>query len=197
MSDGQLSTRERIIETGLRLFSQKGYLGATTKEISAESGIAEVTLFRHFPSKESLFKEVLATYTFLPTLKEIVPLVEVIPYEEALAEIARRFIDTLRLRKDFIRIMHSECHLYPEEIKKLQHSFLAEMMDTLAAFFASRRRKGELKSFDGLLAARLFLGTFYHHFITREVVGIRVLDNYDDDTIIGGYINIFSRGTRK
>ncbi len=56
MSDGQLPTRERILETSLRLFSEKGYLGATTKEISAESGVAEVTLFRHFPSKESLFQ---------------------------------------------------------------------------------------------------------------------------------------------
>lgn len=192
-----MSTRERIIEASLRLFSEKGYLGATTKEISAESGVAEVTLFRHFPSKESLFKEVLSTYTFLPTLKEIMPLVEVFSYEEALAEIARRFIDTLRLRKDFIRILHSECHLYPEEIKRLQHSFLAEMMDTLAVFFASRRKKGELKNFDGLMASRFFLGTFYQHFITNEVVGIRLLDNYDDDSIIDGYINIFSRGTRK
>ncbi len=118
MSDGQLPTRERILETALRLFSEKGYLGATTKEISAELGVAEVTLFRHFPTKESLFQEVLSTYTFLPTLKGIMPTVEVMPYEKALAEIARRFMETLRLRRDLIKIMHSECHLYPEKIKK-------------------------------------------------------------------------------
>jgi AcrR family transcriptional regulator len=197
MSDGQLPTRERILETALRLFSEKGYLGATTKEISAESGIAEVTLFRHFPSKESLFKEVLSTYTFLPTLKEILPAVEIMPYEKALAEIARRFIETLRLRRDLVKIMHSECHLYPEKIKSMQHSFLAEMLSTLADFFASRRRKGDLKSFDELLAARLFLGMFYQYFITKEVVGLGILGNYDDDSVIDGYVKIFSRGTRK
>ena len=60
MSEAQQSTRERILETALHLFSTKGYLGATTKEISAESGVAEVTLFRHFPSKEILFEEMLA-----------------------------------------------------------------------------------------------------------------------------------------
>lgn len=197
MSDGQLPTRERILETALRLFSGKGYLGATTKEISAESGIAEVTLFRHFPSKESLFKEVLATYTFLPALKEIMPSVAVMPYEKALAEIARRFLETLRLRRDLIKIMHSECHLYPEKIKSLQQVFLAEMMDTLAGFFASRRKNGDLKNFDELLAARLFLGMFYQYFITREVFGLGLLRNYDDDSVIEGYVNIFSRGTRK
>lgn len=197
MSDGHISTRERILETGLRLFSQKGYLGATTKEISSETGIAEVTLFRHFPSKESLFKEVLSTYTFLPTLREIMPMVEVMPYEKALVEIARRFIETLRLRRDLVKIMHSECHLYPEKIKSMQHSFLAEMLATLADFFASRRTKGDLKSFDEFLAARLFLGMFYQYFITSEVVGLGTLANYDDDSLIKGYVKIFSRGTRK
>jgi AcrR family transcriptional regulator len=197
MSDGQLPTRDRILETALRLFSEKGYLGATTKEISAESGIAEVTLFRHFPSKESLFKEVLSTYTFLPTLKGIMPSVSVMPYEKALVEIARRFIETLRLRRDLIKIMHSECHLYPEKIKSLQQVFLTEMMDTLAGFFASRRRNGDLKNFDELLAARLFLGMFYQYFITREVFGLGLLSNYNDNSVIEGYVNIFSRGTRK
>jgi AcrR family transcriptional regulator len=197
MSEVQQSTRERILETALRLFSEKGYLGATTKEISAESGIAEVTLFRHFPSKESLFKEILSSYSFLPALKGIMPSVEIMPYEKALAGIARSFIESLRLRRDLIKIMHSECHLYPEKIKSLQQAFLAEMMDILAGFFASRRKREELKNFDELLAARLFLGMFYQYFITKEVVGIRLLNNYDDDSVIDGYVIIFSRGTRK
>ena len=197
MSDGQLPTRERILETSLRLFSEKGYLGATTKEISAESDVAEVTLFRHFPSKESLFQEVLSAYTFLPTLKGIMPSVEVMPYEKALAEIARRFIETLKLRRDLIKIMHSECHRYPEKIKSIQHSFLAEMLSILADFFASRRKKGNLRNFDEFLAARLFLGMFYQYFITSEVFGLKILANYDDDSVIEGYVNIFSRGTRK
>ena len=197
MPEGQQPTRERILETALRLFSEKGYLGATTKEISAESGVAEVTLFRHFPSKESLFKEVLSTYTFLTALREIMPSVEVMPYEKALAEIARRFIASLEQQKDLIKIMHSECHLYPEEIKSMQHTFLTEMMDILAGFFAARRKKADIKNFDELLAARLFLGMFYQYFITKEVFGLELLRNHDDVSVIDGYINIFSRGTRK
>ena len=48
-------TRDKILEAALFLFSKKGYLGATTKEIAKEAGIAELTLFRHFASKEKLF----------------------------------------------------------------------------------------------------------------------------------------------
>jgi AcrR family transcriptional regulator len=48
-------TRERILDAGLRTFAEKGFTGATTKEISMKAGVNEVTLFRHFGSKEALF----------------------------------------------------------------------------------------------------------------------------------------------
>ena len=89
------STRSKILETALRLFSQRGYLGATTKEIAKEAGIAEVTLFRHFSSKERLFEEVLNTYSFLPALKGLLPEIVKIPYEDALIVIAKKFLETL------------------------------------------------------------------------------------------------------
>ncbi len=44
--------REKILGTALKLFfSEKGYLGTTTKEIVTLAGITETTLFRHFSSK--------------------------------------------------------------------------------------------------------------------------------------------------
>ncbi len=64
-----MKTKDRILKTGLKLFSKKGYLGATTKEIAKTAGIAEITLFRHFSSKERLFEEVINAYSFLPAKK--------------------------------------------------------------------------------------------------------------------------------
>jgi AcrR family transcriptional regulator len=49
--------RERILATARELFSQRGYRGTTTKDLAAAAGIAEPTLFRHFPSKAGLFDE--------------------------------------------------------------------------------------------------------------------------------------------
>jgi len=66
-------TRETILAAALRLFSQRGFLGATTRRIAGEAGVAEVTLFRHFGSKEKLFGEVIRVYSFLPTRKGSFP----------------------------------------------------------------------------------------------------------------------------
>ncbi len=51
--------RAQLIDVALDVFSRKGFVGATTKEIAAEAGVAEAISFRHFPSKEALYAAVL------------------------------------------------------------------------------------------------------------------------------------------
>ncbi len=51
--------RAQLIDAALEVFSRKGFVGATTKEIAAEAGVAEAIIFRHFPSKEALYAAVL------------------------------------------------------------------------------------------------------------------------------------------
>ena len=53
------NTKEQLLKATLKLISEKGYIGATTREIAHEAGVTELTLFRHFGSKERLFEELL------------------------------------------------------------------------------------------------------------------------------------------
>lgn len=51
--------RRQILDTAARLFSERGFAGTTTKQIASAVGIGETVLFRHFPSKESLYASIL------------------------------------------------------------------------------------------------------------------------------------------
>lgn len=46
--------RRRIDETAYRLFSRNGIRGVGVDTICAESGVAKMTLYRHYPAKEDL-----------------------------------------------------------------------------------------------------------------------------------------------
>lgn len=46
--------KERILNAALKLFSQQGFHATTTKEIAAESGVAEGLIFYHFGDKRKL-----------------------------------------------------------------------------------------------------------------------------------------------
>jgi TetR/AcrR family transcriptional regulator, transcriptional repressor of aconitase len=51
--------RKAIVRTAVPLFARKGFAGTTTRELAEAAGISEALLFRHFPSKQSLYREIL------------------------------------------------------------------------------------------------------------------------------------------
>ncbi|MGL4609586.1 MAG: TetR/AcrR family transcriptional regulator, partial [Trueperaceae bacterium] len=48
------TAREQILETATRLFYQQGFRAVGIDTIIAESGVAKMTLYKHFPSKDDL-----------------------------------------------------------------------------------------------------------------------------------------------
>jgi AcrR family transcriptional regulator len=50
-------TKDKLLRAALTLVARDGFGAATTAAIAAEAGVAEGTLYRHFPSKDDLFIE--------------------------------------------------------------------------------------------------------------------------------------------
>jgi TetR/AcrR family transcriptional regulator len=62
--------RTQLLNIALDVFSQKGFDGATTKEIAAAAGVTEAVIFRHFPSKQALYQAVLESEIGCPGFEE-------------------------------------------------------------------------------------------------------------------------------
>ena len=57
-SNGRLSGGERrqaIADAVRGVFADKGFDGTTTRELAKAAGVSEALLYKHFPSKESLY----------------------------------------------------------------------------------------------------------------------------------------------
>lgn len=52
-------TKERILEAALKIFSRDGYAGTNIKDIADEVGIVKSALYRHYASKEEIWKAVM------------------------------------------------------------------------------------------------------------------------------------------
>src|ERR1041385_6941656 len=62
MASPRLDSEERrkaIVNAAVPLFARNGFSGTTTREIAEAAGISEALLFRHFPSKQLLYREIL------------------------------------------------------------------------------------------------------------------------------------------
>ena len=54
MADAAHATRNRLLEAARELFTTTGYHGTTTPMLASKAGVAEGTIYRHFPSKQAL-----------------------------------------------------------------------------------------------------------------------------------------------
>lgn len=188
-------TRKKILESALKLFSQKGYLGATTKEIATLAGIAEITLFRYFPSKEILFEEVINNFSFYPKLKEILNEIKDKPYQEALIIIALEFLNLLESKKELIKIMQCEMERYPDKIQKIHDTIIYNTIQLLSSYFKTLQEKGMLRKFESEIGAQAFLGMLFSYFYGKEIKKISHFKEGEVERIVEEFVGIFVNGT--
>jgi AcrR family transcriptional regulator len=68
--------REAIVEAVRDVFAQKGFDGTTTRELAQAAGVSEALLYKHFPSKESLYAAMLEGCSKGPTFAEATRILE-------------------------------------------------------------------------------------------------------------------------
>jgi len=167
---GRAERHERIVDAALASFSRHGYRGATTRHLARAARITEVTLFRHFPTKEMLFGAVLDKYSILPILRaELMQPSQRGDARATVRYLGRKFLGILEKRRDIIRLMLSESVTNPRQARMLFRQgpgrFLQHIVKLLAGFHA----RGEIRSVDFRLAARGILGIFFSFIMMREI----------------------------
>jgi AcrR family transcriptional regulator len=62
--------RIAIVQAATQVFANNGFHGTTTRELAKAAGVSEALLYKHFPSKESLFSAMLTTGAKGPSFAE-------------------------------------------------------------------------------------------------------------------------------
>lgn len=100
-------THKSLRKAALELFAEQGYEATATAQVAERAGVSEMTLFRHFPTKEML----LLADTFDPLMAEAVRArPEHEPAMRALAEGVREAwkqvdVEDVRALRDLLRIV--------------------------------------------------------------------------------------------
>src|SRR5215467_9580979 len=83
--------RQLILGAAKRCFARNGFAGTTTKSVAAAAAISEALLFKHFPSKASLYAEILAEECEADPA--LIDLLEREPSTATLVELVRRMVE--------------------------------------------------------------------------------------------------------
>lgn len=60
--DRSIQNRDKILDAGLKLFSEKGYYETTTNEIARVAGVSIGSLYSYFKDKDEIFLKILDNY---------------------------------------------------------------------------------------------------------------------------------------
>lgn len=184
-----MDIRTRLLDAAARTYAELGYRGATTRRIAHEAEVSEITLFRHFGSKESLILEALTqvSRTRVPTL----PDEPVDPRSELIGWCRSRF-DTLHRLRSLLRKVMGEVEEHPEIIKCAQ-SYPHHPVLLLEQYVRRLRERGLASPGPApMIAASLLVGAIFTEALVRDMMP--ELYPYEINEAIDGYVDLFLRG---
>ncbi len=153
------TTKCRILQTAQRLFARQGYNATTTRDLAAEAGVAEGTLFRHFENKKAILIE-LATQGWVEILTDLLTELSEMGSYKAVAQVMRRRMMRIRENADMMKVCFMEAQFHPELRDRIQSEVIAKMSDVAEAFFQTAMDNGIYRPMNPKIVAQVFLGMF-------------------------------------
>ncbi|WP_414754996.1 TetR/AcrR family transcriptional regulator [Anabaena sp. CCY 9910] len=155
----EAQTRTKILQAALKLFASQGFDGTTTRDLAQAAGVAEGTLFRHFPNKKAILVEV-ATAGWVDILTDLLTELSEMGSYKAVAQVMRRRMWNLHKNADLMRVCFMEVQFHPDLRDRIQIEVIEKMTNVAEAFFQTAMDKGIYRKTDANLVAKVFLGMF-------------------------------------
>jgi AcrR family transcriptional regulator len=140
------STRDRLIQSALELFTAQGVGNTTTRSIAERAEVNEVTLFRHFGNKHGLLLAVLEDSSAFRNLGEslLSHASRTDSMSQALRTYASDCLTALERVPDLVRSVVGESHQFPAENRRALGQGLTAANRYVAEYLATVMEQGQL-----------------------------------------------------
>ena len=194
----KISTRDKILESAIRLFAEKGFSGTTTREIAEKAGVNEALIFRYFSTKRDLYSAIIERKISEEPGFEY-PL-------EAFKEtrddwlifrsIAIRMFDCVEKNPSFIRLLHFSA-LEGHELSDMFFDTYVQYQRMLLSDYIERRiSEGAFKNVNPVLAARAFIGMVINYILVQEIFGEKKRRKIKREEVADTFVKIFLEGIK-
>lgn len=134
-----LSSSDKLLSAAIELIAEKGYNGVSTKEIAAAAGLNEVTLFRHFGSKQNLFEAAIDRFHYTEEMKKLFNEKLIWDLHADLLLIGRTYHETMNRNRKMIQIylkegsnfsgFHERANKHPQQLKEMLTNYFTAMSE--------------------------------------------------------------------
>lgn len=161
--------RERILSQGMELVGEMGLSRLSMDELAHRAGVSRANLYRLFPGKQILFRELVRSYSPMETLALTVESLAEQPPEVVMPAVARAVTAAVSGRTGMVRTLFYEVTGMEPETREAVRYALARGLGRLLAYISSQIAQGRLRRVHPLLATQAFAGPLLVHVSTREL----------------------------
>ncbi len=166
--------REQILEAATRVFAEKGFRRATTREVARAAGVSEGTIYNYFEDKDALLMAILERLNETERRAEDFEEGMVTDFPGFLEGYLRRRMSLIWENREVFRVVLSEMLVNAELRETYLGQVVAPTMKIAEENFRLRAQRGEMRATDAPLAVRAVAGA---------VLGVLVLGLLGDEEI--------------
>lgn len=201
-SNGRMTEKQqRIVETAIKMFAEKGFASTSTSEIAKAAGVAEGTIFRHFGSKENLLFSVIVPFLLdsVPAMAdEFIKGILTKPYqnfEGFLTALIKERLAFIKENKEIFKILVAEL-LHREEFREQLISFFQQSpYQHIAAVFDTFKQQGELIDLPNGALFRTVFTQVFGYFMVRFTLLPNL--NWEDSVEVEQLVQVILNGIGK
>ena len=190
--------KEKILESAMKLFADKGFSGTTTKEIAERAGVNESLIFRYFSTKRDLYGSIIEKkINEEPGIEKPLELYGATKDDWYIfRSIALRMFDKCGRDPDFIRLLHYSA-LEGHELSDMFFDTYVEYINKLLSeYIKDRISDGAFKEINPVIAARAFIGMVINYIIVQELFREKRKGNIKGEELVESFVTIFLEGMK-
>ncbi|SFE13753.1 transcriptional regulator, TetR family [Paenibacillus catalpae] len=180
-------TTEKILLASINLMAEKGYDGTTTKEIALAAGVNEVTLFRHFGTKEKLLEAAFSRFHYGNEMTRLFNEGLKGHLQEDLLTVSRTYHNIMNRNRKLISIALKGSSTLPDSVLQEASRNPKHLKNLLTDYLTTMSSKGKVVSSNPEIQALSFMWMNYGAFISRlnakEAVSEDTLDVFIEESV--------------
>lgn len=156
------------------LFKTRGFDGVAIDEIAAAAGVSKVTIYKHFGSKDELFREAVEAKCAQYWPEVVFDTQVRTPLRSRLRSFGLGFVALVTSEDavSFFRLMASQARDGADLSKRFWDAGPERTLQRLAQLLESAQRGGELQRHDPTLAAKQFIALLQGEFQLKCILGV-------------------------
>lgn len=165
---------EQVLEAALELFSSHGFGATSMRQIADRSGLSMGNLYHHFPSKESMFEQLIERY-FERLQDPEHPLQKLFAranFPEDLEDMAALIEKAVEDNAPYILLIYVDVvEFRGEHIRGFYEGMAARFQEVYGDKLSARQRAGEIGDVDPVVGAILAARWFFYFFTVEKCFG--------------------------